>query len=129
MFLLFWFNALLLTHFENLTIVPQQNVSEKKVTSSNILNLGYLSEKWNTGTELCSKFKQVYSKLRIYSYPLKKHFFRILKGDVLSAIILYFALSLKDENLVEEILLRTKYDIKPAAMKKETIENVEKEVT
>lgn len=122
---------MLLTHFENLTIVPQQNVSEKKVTSSNILNLGYLSEKWNTGTELCSKFKQVYSKLRIYSYPLKKHFFRILKGDVLSAIILYFALSLKDENLVEEILLRTKYedDIKPAAMKKETIENVEKEVT
>ena len=44
-FLLFWFNVLLLTHFENLTIVPQQNVSEKKVTSSNILNLGYLSEK------------------------------------------------------------------------------------
>ena len=80
---------------------------------------------------MCSKFKQVYSKLRIYSYPLKKHFFRILKGDVLSAIILYLALSLKDENLVEEILLRTKYtdDIKPAAMKKETIENVEKEVT
>ena len=55
----------------------------------------------------------------------------ILQGDALSLIlfILYLAVSLKDEDLIEEILLRPKYedDITYAAMKKETIEKVKKE--
>ena len=56
----------------------------------------------------------------------------ILQGDALSPIlfILYLAVSLKEEDLIEEILLRPKYedDITYAAMKKETIEKVKKEV-